>query len=195
MRSFIYFLSFSISSFKAKICLIFAIPNIHHIPIAINTNFPKFLYLSTSSNTKNQFFIFHKMRPITVQIKTLFMINFRFRENLFSLYNSWKLRSHNVIYPVHNARTHQYIQIHFMAIKVTNEITSAIHINFTLSLIFPIQANTPKLNQAKVENNVNITPYDNNTPENANLVHNSMYPVSFHRGIKKLINNITAIAR
>jgi hypothetical protein len=82
-----------------------------------------------------------------------------------------------------------------MVIKVINETINAIHINFTLFFIFPIQAKTLKLNQAKVENNVNITPYDSNTPENANLVHKSIYPVSFHNGIKKLINNITAIVR
>ena len=72
---------------------------------------------------------------------------------------------------------------------------SAIHINFTLSLIFHIHANTPKLNQVNVEKIVKITQYDSNVPEKANLVHNSMYHTSFQSGIRKEISNIIAIVK
>ncbi|MBQ2600067.1 hypothetical protein II582_01530 [bacterium] len=62
-------------------------------------------------------------------------------------------------------------------------------------MIFHIQANTLKLNQVNVENNVNITQYDNSTHENANLVHNKIYHVSFQSGIKKPISSNIAITR
>ena len=125
----------------------------------------------------------------------LFIISFRLTENLFSLYSSLRLNPHNVIYPVHNAKTHQYIQIHFIEMSVISDTMRAIHINFTLSFIFHIPANTLKLNRENMENNVNITQYDKRTHENANLVHNNMYQVSFHKGIKKEISNIIAIVK
>jgi hypothetical protein len=82
-----------------------------------------------------------------------------------------------------------------MEINVTNDTTKAIHINFTLSFIFHIPANTLKLNRVKIENRENTTQYDNNIPEKANFVHKSIYHTSLPNGIRKLINNIKASPR
>ena len=180
---------------SANNCLIFANPNIQPIHIANNISFHKFLYHCKSSKIKNQSFIFHTIIPMIVQSIILLDINFQFTENLFHLYNSRKLKNHKAIYPVHNAKTHQYIQIRCIETNVIKDTIRAIHINFTLSFIFHIPAKTLKLNREKIENKENITQYDINVPEKANLVHNSTYPVSFHSGIKKLINNMIAIVR
>ena len=82
-----------------------------------------------------------------------------------------------------------------MEINVNRDTARAIHINFTLSFIFHIHANTLKLNQVNVENNVNITQYDNSTHEKANFFHNNIYHVSFQSGIKKLMSSNIAITR
>lgn len=82
-----------------------------------------------------------------------------------------------------------------MEIKVSNDTTKAIPINFTLSFIFHIPANTLKLNHVRIENHENITQYDNSTPEKANFVHKSIYHTSLPIGIRKLINNIKASVR
>ena len=82
-----------------------------------------------------------------------------------------------------------------MDIRVISEIASQIHINFTLCLIFHIHANTLKLNAENIVNNVNITQYDNKVPENANLVHSRINPISFQSGIIKLISSIKAILK
>ena len=82
-----------------------------------------------------------------------------------------------------------------MEIKVSNDTTKAIPINFTLSLIFHIPANTLKLNHVRIENHENITQYDNRTQEKANFVHKSIYHTSLPNGIRKLINNIKARVR
>ena len=60
-----------------------------------------------SSNTNNQSLNFHTTIHINIQIKTLFIINFQFIENLFSLYNSLKLKNRKEVYQVHKAKTHQ----------------------------------------------------------------------------------------
>ena len=67
--------------------------------------------------------------------------------------------------------------------------------NFTLSLIFHIQARTLKLNRVNIENNVNIAQYESRVQEKANLVHKSIYHVSFPIGIKKLTSNKIAIVK
>ena len=69
---------------------------------------------------------------------------------------------------------------------------NAIHINFTLSFIFHIQAKTLKLNHVKMVKIEKIAHQDNNTPEKTNLFHNNVSAVSGHNGIKKQRSRNTA---
>lgn len=181
-----YFFIFNNSFFS--ISIFSKLHNENHIAIAnaIKINFHKFLYLSKSSKANNPSLIFRTIIHIITHNTKFFIINHRSTENLFSLYNSLKLITRNNIYHVHKANTHPYIHIHFILINVNKDTTNAIHINFTLSFIFHIHANTLKLNQVKTLNKENMAPYDNNVHEKENLVHNSINHISFHNGIKKL---------